>query len=89
MPEKGTLTLSKWGNSLSIRIPKTLLGRLGVSNEDKLEYEVVDNDKIMLKKADNKSKLAERFKGFDLEKYYSQQTGNQELDWGKPAGREL
>lgn len=86
---KGTLTLSKWGNSLSVRIPKTLLSQLGVSNDDKLDYEVVDHDKVVLKKADNKSKLAERFKDFDLEKYYSQQSGNQELDWGEPAGREL
>lgn len=44
---KGELTLSRWGNSLSIRIPKKLLDSFKLDNNDKFSYEVKD-DKIVL-----------------------------------------
>ena len=44
---KGVLTLSKWGNSLSIRIPKSVLDVLKLSNNDKVSYQLKDN-KIIL-----------------------------------------
>ena len=54
MEKEGTLTLSKWGNSLSVRIPKDVLDSLNFSNDDKLNYEV-KNDQIVLKPAKKKA----------------------------------
>lgn len=51
---KGVLTLSKWGNSLSIRIPKNVLDILKLTNNDKVSYQLED-DKIILKPKKKKS----------------------------------
>ena len=61
---KGILTLSKWGNSLSIRIPKNVLDILKLSNNDKVSYQLKD-DKIILKPEKNESPLRKMFDGFD------------------------
>ena len=46
--QKGTLTLSRWGNSLSVRIPKKILNSFKLENEDKLSYKVEDNKIIFI-----------------------------------------
>lgn len=86
--QKGTLTLSRWGNSLSIRIPKKVLDTLGLTNDDKVSYRIEDN-KIILTPEDKKSPLRKMFDGFDTEAYFKNEPKNKEADWGQPQGKEL
>lgn len=86
--QKGTLTLSKWGNSLSIRIPKKVLDALKLTNDDKVSYQV-ENDKIILTPEKKESPLRKMFDGFDTETYFKNEPKNKETDWGQPQGKEL
>ena len=72
---KGVLTLSKWGNSLSIRIPKNVLDILKLSNNDKVSYQLKD-DKIILKPEKKESPLRKMFDGFDTEAYFENEPKN-------------
>lgn len=86
--QKGTLTLSKWGNSLSVRIPKKILDSFKLENEDKLSYKV-ENNKIILTPEKKESPLRKMFDGFDTEAYFKNEHGNKETDWGQPQGKEI
>lgn len=85
---KGVLTLSRWGNSLSIRIPKKVLDALKLTNDDKVSYQVEDN-KIILTPEKKESPLRKIFDGFDTEAYFKNEPKNKEVDWGQPQGKEL
>ena len=85
---KGVLTLSKWGNSLSIRIPKKVLDALKLTNDDKDIYREKDNKNIMTQKK-KESPLRKMFDGFDTEAYFKNEPKNKEIDWGKPQGKEI
>jgi len=81
--------INKWGNSNGIRLSKRLLSRIGIEDpvDQKINVEVEDN-KLVITKADNCSKLMQRFKGFDLDNYYEHQQGDLEYGWGKDVGLE-
>ena len=49
----------------------------------------VEQDKSIIHKHTGKSKLAQRFEGFDLDKYNRQMHGNREYDWGRDGGKEI
>ncbi len=83
----GLLTLSKWGNSLSVRIPKKILDSFKLENNDKLSYKV-ENNKIILTPEKKESPLRKMFDGFDTEAYFKNELKNKEDDWGQPQGRE-
>lgn len=84
---KNTLTLSRWGNSLSIRIPKKVLKTLKLTNKDKVSYQIKD-DSIVLKPVKKESPLRKMFDGFDTKAYFQGEPANKEDDWGKPQGKE-
>ncbi|WP_267201684.1 AbrB/MazE/SpoVT family DNA-binding domain-containing protein [Limosilactobacillus kribbianus] len=86
--QKGTLTLSRWGNSLSVRIPKKILDSFKLENDDKLDYKVEDN-KIILTPEKKESPLRKMFDGFDAEAYFKNGPKNKEVDWGQPQGKEI
>lgn len=87
------VVLKQWGNSQGIRIPKDILRKIGIeANNAKFNIEVNNNSLILKKK--NESKLAQRFEGFDTEKYWTewdkQHPGqSKEIDWGQPVGKEI
>jgi antitoxin MazE len=85
--EKGTLTLSKWGNSLSVRIPKKILEIFKLSNQDKLTYSV-EHNQIVLKPVKKESPLRRMFDGFDTKAYFANEPQNKEDDWESPQGKE-
>ena len=75
--------LQKWGNSVGIRIPHSILKELNLKINDLINIEKVDDKVIMTKKLDSKISLAERFanyKGDNLAK---------EFEWDEPVGREI
>ncbi len=75
----------KWGNSQGIRLPKILLDSANLTENDAVEV-TVENDSIVIKKAENKKKhktIQEHFKNFNGE--YEPI----DIDWGNAEGREL
>jgi antitoxin MazE len=85
--------IKKWGNSQGIRIPKVFLENLRISEEDEVEI-ISDQEKIVITKARMSEHLTLRDR---LENFYNQpieeillknQDSPQEIDWGKPVGKE-
>ena len=76
--------IQKWGNSQGIRIPKTVLKSLNLKQNDSVEI-ITNQDTIIIKKLNNKKHLTleERLKNFNGE------YNAQEVDWGKPKGKEI
>ena len=89
--QEGNAVVKKWGNSQGIRLPKTVLDMLEISEGDTMQL-FVDNDdrSIILKLNRQKLKLEER-----LEMYYGKPLEDippmtvKEVDWGSPRGNEL
>lgn len=77
-------TIQKWGNSQGIRIPKAFLEALGMSENDVVELDRV-NDNIVIKKIEktNYLTLDDIFKGYDGK------SEAEEFDWGTPVGKEV
>ena len=74
-------TISKWGNSLGVRIPKTILNASGIKEMDDVTISVEGN-RIIITKAMPTS-IKELFEGYAG-------TGQQEeIDWGELQGEEI
>lgn len=82
--EIGTLSLAKWGNSLSVRFPKKLLNEFNLKDKDELVYSVQDN-KIILEPKREKKLIEQLFEGYDLNKEYPFEI----VDKGGAIGEEL
>lgn len=77
-------TIQKWGNSQGIRIPKAFLDALGMSENDIIELDRVNDDIIIKKvKTEDNLTLDDIFKGY-CGKYKPE-----EFDWGTPVGKEV
>lgn len=76
-------TIQKWGNSQGIRIPKAFLEAVGLTENDCVELERVNNS-IVIKKAMPTKKLT-------LDDIFIGYNGNdeEEFNWGIPIGREV
>ena len=75
-------TIQKWGNSQGVRIPKTIMETMNWANNEPLLLSV-ENDKVILQKAEKGKNIVELFAGFE-DGYTSE-----EVDWGKPVGEEV
>ena len=76
--------ISKWGNSLGLRIPKIAAEKLRLNDNDIVNIETKGNS-IIIKPAKRQLTLEAIFKEWDGTPY-------DPYDWGeidKPAGREL
>lgn len=80
-----TLTLSKWGNSIAIRIPKEAIDLLNLENQDKVSLNVNDG-KIILTPEKPKSALEKLFEGYHGT---PQDYPFEIVDKGGPVGNEL
>lgn len=88
------LLLKKWGNSQGIRLPKSILEELGITTDNNVTFDINVKDKTLVLKPKKESKLAQRFKGFDYEKYWADwdkehPNESKEIDWGEPVGKEF
>ena len=75
--------LSKWGNSLAIRIPKPLAESAGVREGDALAVSQGQGGVIVLSPARRKYRLK------DLVAKITAKNCHHETEWGKPAGKEV
>lgn len=75
-------SIQKWGNSQGIRIPKFLLEAVQWSESEKLSLNV-DEDRIVITKAERRKNIKELFADYDGE-YEAV-----EINWGEPVGEEV
>lgn len=74
----------KWGNSLAIRLPKALAEQAGVIENDTLDMEVTDAGMIVLK-----PHRRPKYRLKELLKDMTKKNMHEEIDLGKPVGREI
>ncbi|MDR1617252.1 MAG: AbrB/MazE/SpoVT family DNA-binding domain-containing protein [Syntrophomonadaceae bacterium] len=78
-------TIVKWGNSQGVRLPKSLLDNVNLSNSDLVDL-IEENGNIVIKKVVDKKPyqtIQERFKDFEDE--YQPVS----IDWDIPVGKEI
>ena len=75
--------LQKWGNSIGIRIPHSILKELNLKINDLISIEKVDDRVVITKQIKQKISLAERFK-----EYHGENLAK-EFEWDEPRGREI
>ncbi|WP_036487218.1 AbrB/MazE/SpoVT family DNA-binding domain-containing protein [Myxosarcina sp. GI1] len=75
------IKIAKWGNSLGIRIPKSIAEDNGLSDGDEIEIATEDN-RIIITPQKPKYTLEQLLEGMGEEHLHS------EIDWGEPVGRE-
>ena len=73
------MTVNKWGNSLGIRLPKTIAEQLDLQDGATVEIELRD-DEIVIKR--HRHTLATMLSEITPENIHS------ETDWGAPTGKE-
>jgi antitoxin MazE len=73
--------ISRWGNSLGVRIPKDMARRIGLNAGDRVDIEA-DSDRIVIAPA------APRYRLEDLLVGMSPKAMRAAFDWGADAGRE-
>ena len=74
--------VSKWGNSLAVRIPRALAREARLVEGDRLTLDLAADGSIMLRSTGQ---------NYDLRQLVSQITArnrHSETDWGKPVGQE-
>jgi antitoxin MazE len=74
--------ISKWGNSLAVRLPKPFMDELGLGEGAEVELTLRDG-RLILVAAGRAYALEELVDGITAENRH------QETDWGRPRGREV
>lgn len=75
--------IQNWGNSQGIRIPKSIMSELKLTNGQSVEL-VVEGDHLIIRKADNGRKtINELFENYNGDYVCS------EVDWGENVGNEV
>jgi antitoxin MazE len=75
-------TIQKWGNSQAVRLPKAILERASLQENDKVEIRVQDGNLVIIpvkKHLTLKERIAE----------YHSESRCCEWDTGKPTGKEV
>lgn len=87
-----TTTISKWGTSHAIRLPKPFLESLNLKDNDVVDV-VLDNDKIIIQKKYQHKTLKQRVEEFYGKNFETAVKENsykfEEVDWGQPMGEEV
>jgi antitoxin MazE len=74
--------VTKWGNSLAVRLPKVIARQAGVSEGDQVSVSVATDGSIVLRGVRRKYSLQELVSGI------TPRNRRRETDWGGPAGGE-
>ena len=75
------VSLSKWGNSQAVRLPRNILKKAKISMNDNFEV-IVEDRKITLKATDELPTLKELLEDWDG-------TPPEPFDWGESVGKEI
>jgi antitoxin MazE len=80
MPNEATV--SKWGNSLAVRIPQAIAKQASLSEGDCVALHLDADGAIVLRPSRRKYELSELVAGITTKNRH------RETDWGKPQGKE-
>lgn len=72
--------VTKWGNSLAIRIPAPFAGQIGVTQGDDVEINLQDQMLVIKKSQPTLDQLLIKVTDENVHK---------EVDWGEPQGKEI
>jgi len=75
-------TISKWGNSFAIRIPKAMMENVRFREGDKLEMNVTDDGELWLRPARGRLSLQPLLDGITPDNCPA------EVEWGQARGKE-
>ena len=75
-------TISKWGNSLAVRIPLAIAKQASLGEGDCVKLALDREGRIVLRRAHRKYELA------DLVARITPKNRHRETDWGRPEGEE-
>lgn len=75
-------TISKWGNSLAVRIPAAMAKQAGLGEGDSVKLGLNRDRAIVLHPATRKYELS------DLVARITHKNRHRETDWGPPQGKE-
>ena len=76
--------ISKWGNSLGVRLPRAAIEATGFGEGAQLELEI-DGQELRLKPAHP----IKRYRLEDLVAEITPENRHPEIDWGPPVGNEV
>ena len=83
------VTISKWGNSLGIRVPAIIAETLGLRVGDQVNFELKDGGMFM-KKKQSTYQMFEEFYGKPFSEITLDDLGfAEEIDWGEDVGGEI
>ena len=74
--------VSKWGNSLAVRIPRGIAKEARLAEGDRLTLNVATDGSIVLRSTRRKYELQQLVSRITAKNRHS------ETDWGEPAGQE-
>ena len=74
--------VSKWGNSLAVRIPQGIAKDAQLAEGDRVTFNLKTDGSIVLRSTRRKYDLRQLVSGITKKNRHS------ETDWGPPAGRE-
>lgn len=77
-----TATIQKWGNSLALRLPKSVAQQIKVSVGQPVELKV-EAEALVVTRTRKRPTLDELLAGVTSENIYA------ETDWGPPRGKEV
>ena len=81
-------SISKWGNSLGIRIPVSIAEALGLQAGDPIDFEMKDGG-LFVKKRHSTAQIFEQFYGKPFDELTLADLGPAEkMDWGIETGGE-
>ena len=74
---------AQWGNSIGVRIPKSLAKRVGIGVDSTIEIDESDEGIVIKPIGKKEYSLIELVKGI------TRQNRHEEVDFGRPVGKEL
>jgi antitoxin MazE len=78
-----TTRIRKWGNSLAVRFPMSVLSQINLQENGEVEIKVEDNKLILSPVKKTKYQLK------DLLSQITPENRQEEIDFGKPVGKEV
>ncbi len=78
-----TTQVSKWGNSLALRIPKALAEGAQLREGDPVSLSVKPDGRVVIQPARRRYRLKQ------LVSRITAKNRHKETDWGKPVGKEI
>lgn len=74
--------VSKWGNSLAVRIPQSIVKHARLAEGDRLSLDLADDGSIVLRSTHRKYSLDQLVAEIKPKNLHG------EIDWGAPLGKE-